>query len=38
VFDAVARHCDNPRLILEINDKGKLAQSQQYLESLGVAL
>ncbi len=38
VFDAVARHCDNPRLILELKDKGKLVQAQQYLESLGLAL
>jgi sugar phosphate isomerase/epimerase len=37
VFDAVARHCDNPRLILELNDKGKLVQAQRYLEELGVA-
>jgi lipopolysaccharide export system permease protein len=37
VFDAVARHCDNPRLILELNDKGKLVQAQRYLEDLGVA-
>lgn len=38
VFDAVARHCDNPRLILELNDKGKLVQAASYLEDLGVAL
>ncbi|HSO48006.1 MAG TPA: sugar phosphate isomerase/epimerase family protein [Rhizobiaceae bacterium] len=38
VFDAVARHCDNPRLILELNDKGKLVQAASYLEELGVAL
>jgi sugar phosphate isomerase/epimerase len=37
VFDAVARHCDNPRLILELRDKGRLVQAAQYLESLGVA-
>ena len=37
VFDAVARHCDNPRLILELKDKGKLVQAAGYLESLGVA-
>jgi sugar phosphate isomerase/epimerase len=38
VFDAVARHCDNPRLILELNDKDKLVQAARYLEELGVAL
>jgi sugar phosphate isomerase/epimerase len=38
VFDAVARHCDNPRLILELNDKEKLVQAARYLEELGVAL
>lgn len=38
VFDAVARHCDNPRLILELKDKGKLVQAANYLEELGVAL
>lgn len=38
VFDAVARHCDNPRLILELKDKGKLVQAASYLEDLGVAL
>lgn len=38
VFDAVARHCDNPRLILELNDNTKMVQAQQYLESLGVAV
>ena len=37
VFDAVARHCDNPRHILELKDKGKLVQAAGYLESLGVA-
>jgi sugar phosphate isomerase/epimerase len=37
VFDAVARHCDNPRLILELKDKGRLVQAATYLESLGVA-
>jgi sugar phosphate isomerase/epimerase len=37
VFDAVARYCDNPRLILELKDKGRLVQAAGYLESLGLA-
>lgn len=37
IFDAVSKHCDNPRLILELDDKTKLVQAQQYLESHGLA-
>lgn len=38
VFDAIEKHCKNPRLILELADKGRLVGAQQYLEQLGVAL
>jgi sugar phosphate isomerase/epimerase len=37
VFEAIAHHCDNPRLILELNDRGSVIQGAQYLESIGVA-
>ena len=37
IFEAIHRHCDNPRLILELNDKNKLVQGAEFLEGMGLA-
>lgn len=37
VFDAIAKHCETPRLILELKDKDKLVPASEYLEGLGLA-
>jgi sugar phosphate isomerase/epimerase len=37
VFEAIARHCDNPRLILELDDRTKLVQGQEFLAKAGLA-
>lgn len=37
VFDAIAKHCDTPRLILELKDKDRLIPAAEYLASLGLA-
>jgi len=37
VFDALAKYCDAPRLILELNDKTKLVPATEYLSGLGLA-
>ena len=36
VFDAIHRHCDNPRLILELKDGGKIQQGAEHLAALGL--
>jgi sugar phosphate isomerase/epimerase len=36
VFEAIARYCDNPRLILELDDRKRLVQGAEYLASLGL--
>ncbi|MEZ5792311.1 MAG: sugar phosphate isomerase/epimerase [Nitratireductor sp.] len=36
VFDAIRRYSDSPRLILELNDGGKILQAADHLASLGL--
>jgi len=36
VFEAISRYCDNPRLILELDDRKRLVQGAEYLASLGL--
>lgn len=37
VFEAIAKHCDMPRLILELKDKDRLIPATEYLAALGLA-
>ena len=37
IFEAIHRHCDAPRLILELKDYGKLVAGAEYLEAMGLA-
>ncbi len=36
IFEAIARYCDHPRLILELDDRKRLVQGAEHLAALGL--